>query len=902
MTVRDVAGIFPLIIGRNGAYLEANADGSLSMYAASGKAVLMVGDTVLPAAGTPGQCFFLTGGPNPGLYQCVATDTWTQLVSAGNIPDASTIRKGIAELSWPAAIAGTPINTATTDPRVNVEVNATFAGVPNDGVTDAYASLQALINANAGQDRTGKFAIQLDNCRYQLSHPLRVPDVSTLLAHPLGSILTPNFGAGYTLVVGALQGNIVLGAPVWYVNSVHSMVSSATADKPYVNCSQEPNMFVRGLSAFTFDVVYQRTSAAAEGGAIVASTAFLGSVGLTFVAYEIIENIRGGFTVTWRGVNHDTDDGILDLDAHHLALVFDDPTVTLYLDGVNILDFDSAGPISQQYCETVCLAHEARDFQETNWRYAGINGLIGPARWSSIARWSANFVPPTNKPVVDSDTLLIVDPDVRDADYLVGSVGVRLFLGTLFPLAAPRSSYLLTAGHTEILIGHCNLSGITINGGQYGNYIASGFYFFSTIKSNFTLLHAAQTFIGSICAGVTFDADYSNSDFETESYGFGVFTQSESSSFRNIGANGGAFTVMFAGSVGGPCDFLITPGSTTSASLYIIDSSDLVFQGLQIDDEAQDTSALISQIIFNDCSPKIVEGILAITRPLNLITCTQGASPILLGPTIVCAGATPEIIHFEKKPDQPAIVDAARLGLVDPSTVMTLNPEWISSRQDFEVKSAFVNPLTELRFQDHTCLRIQQQDVDDPDGGVVVDVEARAAIAAMLLENRRSRWYRLDNVASQDQNGVATAQSFLSQPGRDYFPSYANNGDLKGVDQHFWNSAVITVLPQWLQVTFTAEAKVYEVVVVSVQDDYLNPVEPTDTMTFTLFGCVDFEIQSFDGVSWNAIEIIVGNNLVLKRIFLDPAFVGDALRLKVNTVPDGNYARCVEFQCWGKFT
>ena len=67
----------------------------------------------------------------------------------------------------------------------------------------------------------------------------------------------------------------------------------------------------------------------------------------------------------------------------------------------------------------------------------------------------------------------------------------------------------------------------------------------------------------------------------------------------------------------------------------------------------------------------------------------------------------------------------------------------------------------------------------------------------------------------------------------------------------------------------------------SVQDTYSAPIEPTDTMTFTNYGVVDFSIQGWDGGSWVTLATITGNNLV-KRTVNIAAYTTDRLRINVN--------------------
>jgi hypothetical protein len=65
-----------------------------------------------------------------------------------------------------------------------------------------------------------------------------------------------------------------------------------------------------------------------------------------------------------------------------------------------------------------------------------------------------------------------------------------------------------------------------------------------------------------------------------------------------------------------------------------------------------------------------------------------------------------------------------------------------------------------------------------------------------------------------------------------------------------------------------------------VQDDYVNPVEPTDSMLFTLRGITDFLVQGFDGTNWVTLSTVTGNNLVKRRVAFAP-FATNRIRIYV---------------------
>jgi hypothetical protein len=53
-----------------------------------------------------------------------------------------------------------------------------------------------------------------------------------------------------------------------------------------------------------------------------------------------------------------------------------------------------------------------------------------------------------------------------------------------------------------------------------------------------------------------------------------------------------------------------------------------------------------------------------------------------------------------------------------------------------------------------------------------------------------------------------------------------------------------------VQVDFAGQKTISRVVVYTLQDNVTAPVEPTDAMTFTSYGVVDFTVEAWNGGSW----------------------------------------------------
>ena len=153
------------------------------------------------------------------------------------------------------------------------------------------------------------------------------------------------------------------------------------------------------------------------------------------------------------------------------------------------------------------------------------------------------------------------------------------------------------------------------------------------------------------------------------------------------------------------------------------------------------------------------------------------------------------------------------------------------------------------------------------------------------------------NVALATNGGVATASSSYSAA---YPVSAINNNDRAGTNWGNgggWNDGTRAVFPDWVQINFNGSKTIDRVVVYTLQDNYPNPVEPSDTMTFTTYGVTDFTVQGWNGASWVTLGSVSGNNLV-KRTVSFAAYTTDRIRINV-TGALLNYSRITEVEAWG---
>ncbi len=155
------------------------------------------------------------------------------------------------------------------------------------------------------------------------------------------------------------------------------------------------------------------------------------------------------------------------------------------------------------------------------------------------------------------------------------------------------------------------------------------------------------------------------------------------------------------------------------------------------------------------------------------------------------------------------------------------------------------------------------------------------------------------NVAAQANGGVATASGSYSAA---YPVNAVNDGDRRGRNWGAgggWNDATYGAWPDSVQVNFSATKSITEIDVFTLQDNYPNPLEPTETMTFTTWGVTAYDVQAWNGSAWVTVPggSITGNNKVWRRISF-PALSTNAVRVVVNASL-GGYSRITEIEAWG---
>lgn len=153
------------------------------------------------------------------------------------------------------------------------------------------------------------------------------------------------------------------------------------------------------------------------------------------------------------------------------------------------------------------------------------------------------------------------------------------------------------------------------------------------------------------------------------------------------------------------------------------------------------------------------------------------------------------------------------------------------------------------------------------------------------------------NVALAANGATATASS---EYGPGYYASAAINGDRKGANWGStggWHDATGFSFPDWLQINFSGSKTINEIGVYSVQDNYTAPSDPTETMTFTLYGMTAFEVQYWDGSAWVTVTggNVSGNSNVWRKFTFQPVTTD---RIRVLTKASDGWSRLTEVEAF----
>jgi hypothetical protein len=159
--------------------------------------------------------------------------------------------------------------------------------------------------------------------------------------------------------------------------------------------------------------------------------------------------------------------------------------------------------------------------------------------------------------------------------------------------------------------------------------------------------------------------------------------------------------------------------------------------------------------------------------------------------------------------------------------------------------------------------------------------------------------YMVTNAAAAANGATITASSTYNT---NYPASGVINGDRKGIGWGAgtggWNDATASQYPDSVEIQFASLMSIGEIDIVTLQDNYTSPTEPTLDMTFSLYGIRDFRVsyRGSDGL-WYLLWTVTGNNKVLRNFKFTPVLTD---RIKVEVLNSNQfYSRLVEVEAWG---
>jgi F5/8 type C domain len=156
------------------------------------------------------------------------------------------------------------------------------------------------------------------------------------------------------------------------------------------------------------------------------------------------------------------------------------------------------------------------------------------------------------------------------------------------------------------------------------------------------------------------------------------------------------------------------------------------------------------------------------------------------------------------------------------------------------------------------------------------------------------------NAAAAANGAVASASSTKDDAA--FPPSAVIDGDRKGLGWGAgggWADNTPGEFPDTFDVEFSDVYAIDEIDVVTTQDTWWNPVEPTEALNFFNNGITAFELQYFDGRNWQPVPggTVTGNGNVWRKFTFSPV-VAEKIRVKINA-GKSTYSMLVELEAYG---
>jgi len=221
---------------------------------------------------------------------------------------------------------------------------------------------------------------------------------------------------------------------------------------------------------------------------------------------------------------------------------------------------------------------------------------------------------------------------------------------------------------------------------------------------------------------------------------------------------------------------------------------------------------------------------------------------------------------------------------------------WLSYGYDSAGRPTVVNELSGAALTPRPIKEFTYYAANGGTGGTF----SMGKLATTTRHNYVLNPYEITQNYALASNGGTVVASSTNSAGFD--PQYVIDGKRSGAQWGVnggWNDGTANAWPDWVEVRFNGSKSIGLVNVFSLQDNYTNPVEPTQQQTFSLYGLADFQVQYWNGSTWVTVPngSVAGNNLVWKQISFSP-ITTDRIRVYI-TKGLNTWSRITEIEAYG---
>ncbi len=430
----------------------------------------------------------------------------------------------------------------------------------------------------------------------------------------------------------------------------------AQPDGPILNLHSDPRTQLGSLSAMTVEFFVKRVAAVGSKTCLVNyGLPITGNVGWNINIGELVDT----FQVTWGEFFERTASAPFTVGTvYYVALVFDGSSVSLYqgIPGETVSRVlhltGTAGTVPSLPGTAGNLVIGTDGAPDPSYRgWGSPDAWVDGLRLSNTARYSgASFTAPTEKPTCDANTLLLLNFDEVDRDFVIGRTGITGYPylpGTkcyFVPYPAANGSLLSNVRVSDLAMGDdgCNLCGVYATGAILSTY--ERLYFrgvWNAIRLDANTYSTTVKDVYGVCAG----------------YGLMQLQDSESVRVDNLNFERcGAFGIFAQGAIGGTYTHTrLTPWAASTGLIYL-KADNLTFDGLQTDDDGsapQMPYTILAEGHVSILRPtfRMRGGILTGSNARPLIRCVNGATVDLDAVSVYRnAGNTVPLIQFDSQP------------------------------------------------------------------------------------------------------------------------------------------------------------------------------------------------------------------------------------------------------------